>query len=87
MPKIVAVNEKGRRIGESHPRAKLSDHEIDLLRELIEELIAEGKGHLEAYRIAAEKFEISEHGAKSIHNCRRRAETIARHKRIKEPAI
>lgn len=31
MPKHVKINAHGRRIGESHPRAVLSDHEADLL--------------------------------------------------------
>jgi hypothetical protein len=34
--KLVKTNEAGRRIGDSHPRAKLSDHEIELLAELLE---------------------------------------------------
>lgn len=33
--KIVKLNEKGHRIGDSHPRAVLSDHEVDLLLELL----------------------------------------------------
>ena len=33
--KIVKLNEKGRRIGDSHPKATLSDHEVDLLLELL----------------------------------------------------
>lgn len=33
----VKINEHGRRIGESHPRAVLSDHEIELLQELLGE--------------------------------------------------
>lgn len=43
-PKVfIKVNEKGCRIGESHPRAVLNDHEVDLLLELLidrEDLIA-----------------------------------------------
>lgn len=42
-PKLVKFNEQGRRIGESHPRAVLSDHEIDLLGRFLddrEELIS-----------------------------------------------
>lgn len=31
----VKINEQGRRIGESHPRAVLSDHEVELLLELL----------------------------------------------------
>lgn len=34
---VVKINEHGRRIGESHPRAVLSDHEVDLLMGLLAE--------------------------------------------------
>lgn len=34
---LVGVNEKGKRVGESHQRAKLSDHEIDLIRDLFDD--------------------------------------------------
>ena len=37
MERAVKINEYGRRIGESHPRAVLSDHEIELLLELLAE--------------------------------------------------
>lgn len=37
MDKLVKINEHGRRIGESHPRAVLSDHEVALLLELLDE--------------------------------------------------
>lgn len=31
---LVAVNDQGRRIGETHPRAKLTDEDVDLMFEL-----------------------------------------------------
>lgn len=34
---MVAVNEMGRRIGESHPAARLTDHEVGLIFALAEE--------------------------------------------------
>lgn len=37
MPRLVKFNNQGRRIGESHPCAVLSDHEVDLLWEMLEE--------------------------------------------------
>lgn len=43
MPKLVKINEFGRRIGECHPRAVLTDHEVELLGRLLterDELIA-----------------------------------------------
>ena len=33
---MVAINELGRRIGETHGRAKLSDHDVDLINGLLE---------------------------------------------------
>lgn len=45
MKRLVKINEQGRRIGESHPRAILSDYEIEQLLvpllEIREQLIAE----------------------------------------------
>jgi hypothetical protein len=35
--KMVAVNDKGQRIGEGHPRAVLSDIEVDVVLELRDE--------------------------------------------------
>ena len=35
MPSLVKKNDHGRRIGEGHPRAVLTDHEIDLLIDLL----------------------------------------------------
>ncbi len=43
------VNEHGRRIGKSHSRARLTDREIDLIRELHEKGLSYGQ--------IAEKFE------------------------------
>ena len=49
--RIVAVNARGHAIGEDHPRAVLTNHEVDLLLELR----AEGYG----YGWLAAKFEVS----------------------------
>jgi hypothetical protein len=37
MIKLVAINERGRRIGEGHNMAKLTDHDVDLVLNLLEE--------------------------------------------------
>lgn len=37
MLRLVKINEQGRRIGESHPRAVLTDRDVDLLQGLLEE--------------------------------------------------
>ena len=49
--RIVAVNARGLRIGESHPRAVLTDHEVDLLLEL--------RAERKSYGWLAVTFEIS----------------------------
>lgn len=51
MVKRVALNELGRRVGESHPRAKMTDAEVDLVRSLH----ADGL----SLQAIAEKFEVS----------------------------
>lgn len=82
--KHVAVNERGRRIGESHPRAKLTDHEVDLIRELHEgEKGPDGKVTRLGYKRIAAKFEISKRAVRDIISCRRRAQIPARLKRLK----
>lgn len=75
MPKkYVLVNERGRRIGESHPRAKLTDHEIDLIRDLAEEGMS--------YRQIAAKFEIFFTHVGDIVRCAKRAQIPERAKRV-----
>lgn len=75
MRRLVKINERGRRIGESHPRAVLTDHEVnELLMPLLEQRAAviaacDGlpKPTIDAaltvlglsYRLLAEKFEVS----------------------------
>ena len=60
MPKkpLRAVNERGRRIGEDHPGAKLTDHEVELLLALHEQ----GWG----YRRLARKFGIDRGHARRL---------------------
>lgn len=56
--RALAVNDIGRRVGDSHHNAKLTDAEVDLLLSLH----AEGWG----YRRLAAKFEISKSLARKI---------------------
>jgi hypothetical protein len=35
--RLVAINYKGRRIGQDHHRARFTDHEIELMRQMYEE--------------------------------------------------
>lgn len=73
--KYVAINELGRRIGEGHHNAILSDAEVDLLRDLRE---IDGL----SYRVLAEKFEISKWAVGRICRYERRAQTPARYERV-----
>lgn len=66
----IAINELGRRIGQSHPGAKLSDHEVDLLVGLVE-------GGMSLAQ-AAEKFEVSKGCAQKLVDGSRRGQVVAR---------
>jgi len=73
MQKGIAVNERGLRIGESHPRVKLADHDVALIRELHED-------HGMGYRALARKFEVSKRTIRDICSYRTRAQTPERFK-------
>jgi hypothetical protein len=70
--RVVRVNERGLRIGEDHPQAKLSDVEVELLLRLR----AEGWG----YRRLAAKFEIARSTVKRICLGLKRSQTCAGHR-------
>jgi DNA-binding NarL/FixJ family response regulator len=67
---LVALNDKGRRIGEAHPRAKLLDREIDLVFELHDAGLS--------YAQIAAKMDMSKSGVQKIINGSRRGQAIAR---------
>lgn len=66
---IVGLNERGNPVGEYNHRAVLSDHEIDLVREL-----REGDPGFWTYELLAEKFEVSKACIADICKYRRRAQ-------------
>lgn len=70
MQKLVALNEKGNRIGENHPRAQLLDAEVDQVMELIE------AGY--SYAQVAEKMGVSKSCIGHIASGRRRCQTPAK---------
>lgn len=74
--KKVAVNELGLRIGEDHPLAKLSDHDVELIRALAE-------GGM-CYAVIAGKFEVSRVTIGRICRFERRGQAIADFKVCKE---
>lgn len=70
MSKIVylGLTAAGKRVGETHPRAKLSDHDVDLIRELGD---PEDPDRL-SYSVIADKFGVSKSTVRDIIKCRRR---------------
>jgi DNA invertase Pin-like site-specific DNA recombinase len=73
---VVPVNEYGRRIGEAHHKARLSDATVDLLREMHED---QGLG----YRRIAKAMQLSVGTVRKICGYQRRAQTPVRWKRIR----
>lgn len=74
--KYVGISEAGSRCGESHPKARLSDQDV----ELVFALRAEGL----TYAAIAEKFEISRSTVADILKYRRRVARPVRWKRVEE---
>lgn len=74
---MVHYNERGNRIGESNPRAKLTNHEVDLLREMHEERNADGTHRYSLGRLAL-RFKVPKSTVQDICSGRRRAQTPAR---------
>jgi hypothetical protein len=72
---LVTLNELGRRIGESHPRSKLTDHEVDLVISLIDP--PEGEKRLSYAQVAA-KLEVSKSCIAHIGAGRRRCQVVHR---------
>lgn len=71
----VACNDAGLRVGESHQNAKLTDREVDTVRDLH----ARGEA---SYRRLAAMFEVSKSSIAMIVRCDRRAQTPTRFKAI-----
>jgi hypothetical protein len=72
--KWIALNETGYRIGESHPRAKLLDYEVEQLVALVEAGLT--------YAAVAEKFEVSKSCVAHIVTGRRRGQAASRMVRV-----
>ena len=76
MVKVVTVNGQGKRVGESHPKAELTDHEVELMREIHEE----GYG----YRRLAKMFEVGKTTVRQIVRYETRCCSDVRRKVIKD---
>ena len=74
---LIAVSDKGKRVGQSHPQAKLTDRDVELLLELH----AAGWG----YRRLARKFDVSSSQARNICLGRKRSLTVAEWRAPKGP--
>jgi DNA-binding NarL/FixJ family response regulator len=74
MQRLVTLNENGRRIGQSHPRAKLLDSEVDQVLELLDAGLS--------YAQVAEKFDVSKSCIAHIATGRRRGQCVQRTVRV-----
>lgn len=70
MRTIVLCNDAGRRIGETHHLAKLTDHEVGMLLDLRDQGLS--------YATLAAKFEISKSQARNIIKGYQRSQTATR---------
>lgn len=70
MQKLVTLNENNRLVGQSHPRAKLMDSEVDLVHDLLE-------SGLSLAAVAA-KMDVSKSCIAHIASGRRRGQLVAR---------
>lgn len=71
---LVAVNERGLRVGQDHQRAKVTNREVELIRQLREDGMS--------YRVLASKFELSTSTLWAICNFVKRAQAPVRWKNI-----
>lgn len=74
MKRIVGVNERGLRVGEDHPLAKLTNAEVDRLLVLREEGMSYGR--------LATAFEISKSAVRFYCKAQRRCQTPVRYKEV-----
>lgn len=70
MGDVVAVNERGKRIGQDHPAARLTDQEVELMRQLHEE-------HSMGLTALARMFDVTKKAVWQIVTYRLRAQTVA----------
>lgn len=64
--RVVGVNERGLRVGEDHQHARLTDGEVELIRQLHD-------GGM-SYKKIADKFGVGKSTVADIVKCRRRAQ-------------
>lgn len=74
MQKTISLNENGKRVGESHPRAKLLDREVDLVLDLLDSGLS--------YAAVALKMDVSKSCVAHIASGRRRSQVVVRTVRV-----
>lgn len=74
MVRVVAVNERGLRLGEDHQNARLTNCEVDAIRDLYDQGLS--------YRTLAEKFDVSKSTIAMIVRCERRAGIVKQWKTL-----
>ena len=74
MQKVITLNENGRRIGESHPRAKLLDYEVEQVLALLDAGLS--------FAEVARKFDVSKSCIAHIAAGRRRCQAVVRRLRV-----
>lgn len=82
----IGVTAEGRRAGQWHHGAHLSDCDIDLIRELHEPSVDQVTGQVRpglGYRTLARKFETSKSTIRDIVKCRRRFAVVVRFKTVR----
>lgn len=79
MKRILAVNERGLRVGEDHQNAKLTNEEVNRIRELHREGLS--------YRTLAMKFDVSKGLIARICRYELRVQTVIQWKTVHIPEI
>jgi DNA invertase Pin-like site-specific DNA recombinase len=73
--RIIGLNENGNRFGEEHHRARLSDAQVEEIRELYEDGFS-------SYRSLAKRFGVTKATIRDIVTFRRRAHYAVRWKKV-----
>ena len=80
--KFIGVNDEGRRVGEHHHRAKLTDEEVELIRQLAELVNPDGSRQWSYYAIA-KCFKTNRSTIHDICSMRRRNQFVASFKTVR----
>lgn len=76
MPRTIAVNERGLRIGEDHQNAKYTNHEVEMVLDLRDEKLS--------YREISVRMDMPKSTVRDICKGNRRCQTADRWKEVKE---